>query len=122
MGKKISTDSATLMNKVFEVIEAKKIFNIDLNKFKILIHPKSYIHAIVKFKNGLIKIVAHDTDMKIPIFNSIYNDNNKKFKSKKININLLNNLNLNKVDIKKISFNKYFKINSKKKILYLKLC
>ena len=35
MGKKISTDSATLMNKVFEVIEAKKIFNIDLNKFKI---------------------------------------------------------------------------------------
>ena len=56
MGKKISTDSATLMNKVFEVIEAKKIFNFDLKKFKILIHPKSYIHAIVKFKNGLIKI------------------------------------------------------------------
>ena len=56
MGKKISTDSATLMNKVFEVIEAKKIFNFDLKKFNILIHPKSYIHAIVKFKNGLIKI------------------------------------------------------------------
>ena len=63
MGKKISTDSATLMNKVFEVIEAKKIFNIDLDKFDILIHPKSYIHAIVKFKNGLIKLVAHDTDI-----------------------------------------------------------
>ena len=92
MGKKISTDSATLMNKVFEVIEAKKIFNLNLKKFKILIHPKSYIHAIVKFKNGLIKIVAHETDMKIPIFNSIYNDKDKKYKSKKININLLNNL------------------------------
>ena len=101
MGKKISTDSATLMNKVFEVIEAKKIFNIDLKKFKILIHPKSYIHAIVKFNNGLIKIVAHETDMKIPIFNSIYNSDNKKYKSKKINIEILNNLNFNKVDKKK---------------------
>ena len=73
MGKKISIDSATLMNKIFEVIEAKKIFNIEFNKFKILIHPQSYIHAIIKFKNGLIKIIAHDTDMKIPIFNSLYN-------------------------------------------------
>ena len=61
-----------------------KFFNIDLNKFKILIHPKSYIHAIVKFNNGLIKIVAHDTDMKIPLFNSIYDSDNKKYKSKKL--------------------------------------
>ena len=68
MGKKISVDSATMMNKVFEVIEAQKIFNIDKNKFHILIHPKSYIHAIVKFKKGIIKFLAHDTDMKIPIF------------------------------------------------------
>ena len=101
MGKKISTDSATLMNKVFEVIEANKIFNINLNKFKILIHPKSYIHAIVKFNNGLIKIVAHDTDMKIPIFNSIYDNIDKKYKSKKINIKILNNLDFNKVDKRK---------------------
>ena len=101
MGKKISTDSATMMNKVFEVIEANKIFNIDLNKFKILIHPKSYIHAIVKFNNGLIKIVAHDTDMKIPLFNSIYDSCNKKYKSKRINIKILNDLNFNKVDRKK---------------------
>ena len=48
MGKKISIDSATMINKVFEVIEAKNIFNIPYNKIKILIHPKSYIHAIVK--------------------------------------------------------------------------
>jgi len=100
MGKKISIDSATLMNKVFEVIEAKKIFDLDLKKFYIFIHPKSYIHAIVKFKNGLIKIVAHDTDMRIPILNSIYNYESN-IKTKKIDINLLNNLNLNKVDLKK---------------------
>ena len=118
MGKKISTDSATLMNKVFEVIEAKKIFNIDLNKFNILIHPKSYIHAIIKFKNGLIKLVAHDTDMRIPIFNSIYCDDYNHFKSKKINIKLLNNLNLNKVDPKKYPLVNILKIIPKKDTLF----
>ena len=111
MGKKISTDSANLMNKVFEVIEAKKIFDIHLKKFNIWIHPKSYVHAIIKFKNGLIKLIAHETDMRIPIFNSIYNSNFKTFKSKKININFLNNLNFSKVDPKQ-----YPLINILKKI------
>ncbi len=103
MGKKISVDSATLMNKVFEVIEAQRIFNIDIKKFEILIHPNSYIHSIVKFINGQIKILAHDTDMKIPIFNSIYQNQIKKFDNKKVNINLLNKLNLKYVDLKKFS-------------------
>ena len=101
MGNKISVDSATLMNKVFEVIEAQRIFDIDIKKFVILIHPNSYIHSIVKFNNGQIKILAHDPDMKIPIFNSIYQNNSKKIITKKININILNNLNLSKVDTKK---------------------
>ena len=118
MGKKISTDSATLMNKVFEVIEAKKIFNLNMDKFKILIHPKSYIHAIVKFKNGLIKLVAHDTNMKIPIFNSIYDENKNRFNSKKININLLNDLNLCKVNIKKYPLIKILKLIPKKESLF----
>tara|TARA_Y100001970_G_scaffold183577_1_gene223296 strand:- start:3237 stop:4406 length:1170 start_codon:yes stop_codon:yes gene_type:complete len=98
MGKKISIDSATLMNKVFEIIEAQRIFNIDIKKFEILIHPKSYIHSIIKFINGQIKILAHETDMKIPIFNSIYQDEIKKIKSKQININFLNDLNFTKPD------------------------
>ena len=118
MGKKISTDSATLMNKVFEVIEAQKIFDINLNKFKILIHPKSYIHAIVKFKNGLIKLVAHDTDMKIPIFNSIYYDTDNYFETKRININLLNDLKLNKVDVKKYPLVNILKNVPKKNTLF----
>ncbi len=103
MGKKISVDSATLMNKIFEVIEAKKMFDLKLDKFDVLIHPKSYVHAIVKFKNGLIKIIAHDTDMKIPIYNSIYIDEKKQyyFKLKKINLEILNSLNLQKVNDKK---------------------
>ncbi len=117
MGKKISTDSATLMNKVFEVIEAKKIFNLELNKFNILIHPKSYIHAIVKFKSGLIKLIAHETDMKIPIFNSLYSDDNY-LKSKKIDIDILNNLNLNKVDTDKYPLIKILKLIPKKESLF----
>ena len=102
MGKKISIDSATMMNKVFEIIEAKKIFNLKYNQLEILVHPKSYLHAMVKFSNGLTKLLVHDTDMIIPIFNSIYDNNEKKIKSKKINIQALNNLDLNKVD--KIKF------------------
>ena len=98
MGKKISIDSATMMNKVFEIIEAKKIFNLNYNQLEILIHPKSYLHAIVKFNNGLSKLLVHDTNMVIPIFNSIYHNSEKKIKSKKINLKILNDLNLKKVD------------------------
>tara|TARA_Y100000389_G_C17432286_1_gene503408 strand:- start:1 stop:1167 length:1167 start_codon:yes stop_codon:yes gene_type:complete len=101
MGKKISIDSATMMNKIFETIEAKKIFNLRYSQIKILVHTKSYVHALVKFNNGLLKILVHDTDMTIPIFNSIYTNNEKKIKSKKINISLLNNLNFENVDSKK---------------------
>ena len=118
MGKKISIDSATMMNKVFEVIEAQRIFNIDLNKFKILIHPKSYVHAIVKFTNGLTKILIHDTSMKIPIFNSIYSEKTKKIRTKKLNISNLNNLNFIKVDTKRYPSIKILKTIPKKISFY----
>ena len=101
MGKKISIDSATMINKVYEVIEAKNIFNIPYNKIKILIHPKSYIHCLIKFNKGLIKIIAHDTTMKIPIFNTLYNQSDKTIKSKPVDFFGLNNLNFSNVDLKK---------------------
>ena len=100
MGKKISTDSATMINKVFEVIEAKKIFNISYNKLSIIIHPKSYVHAIVKFNNGLTKIIVHDTSMKIPIFNSLYSSK-KIINSKKLDLKKLNNLDFRYANLKK---------------------
>ena len=98
MGKKITIDSATMMNKVFEIIEAKKIFDLNYKQLEILTHPKSYLHAIVKFNNGLSKLLVHDTNMIIPIFNSIYFNTDKKLKSKNIDIKVLNNLNLKKID------------------------
>ena len=103
MGKKITIDSATLMNKVFEVIEAKNIFNLDYEKITILTHPKSYVHAIIKFKDGLTKILTHDPDMKIPILNSLYFYENINYKSKPLDFNILNNLKLKKVDLSKFS-------------------
>ena len=98
MGKKISIDSATMMNKVFEIIEAKKIFNLKYNKLEILIHPQSYLHAIVKFDNGLTKLLIHDTNMTIPIFNSIYPAHESKIKSNQLDIDILNNLKLEPVE------------------------
>ena len=101
MGKKISVDSATMMNKVFEIIEAKKIFNIKYEALDILVHPSSYVHAIIKFNDGMVKIIEHDTNMRIPIFNSLYENQNKKIKTDKLNLKKLNLLNLKKVDLNK---------------------
>jgi 1-deoxy-D-xylulose-5-phosphate reductoisomerase len=88
MGKKISIDSANLMNKVLEVIEASLIFNLPIDKFKIIIHPQSLVHALIEFKNGLSSMLYHYNDMKIPIINCLYNNycnyhnRNQKFSSR----------------------------------------
>ena len=94
MGNKISVDSATMMNKCYEIIEAKKIFDLDYKKIDILIQPDSYIHAIVLYNNGFSKIILHDTTMEIPIFNSIYSKNKDYYKTNNLNIKKLNNLRL----------------------------
>ena len=101
MGKKITIDSSNLMNKVFEVIETRKIFDIKYNKINIIIHKDSYIHAIIQFKNGMIKLVAHNTTMEIPIANTLYNNNNIFKKNILVDFKKLNNLNFTNVNSKK---------------------
>tara|TARA_A100001035_G_C27758666_1_gene490095 strand:- start:509 stop:1672 length:1164 start_codon:yes stop_codon:yes gene_type:complete len=118
MGKKISIDSATMMNKVFEVIEAKNIFNLNLKKIDVLVHPKSYVHSILSFNNGMVEIIAHDTDMKIPIFNTLHIEMNKNIYSKKIDIVKLNNLNLKKINLKKFPLINILKKIPKKTSLF----
>ena len=119
MGKKISIDSSTMMNKVFEVIEAQKIFNISLNKINILINPNSYRHAIIIFKNGIIKLLVHETKMDIPIFNSIYDENtNKTFNTKDLNLEKINQLNLSNVNLTKFKALKILKLIPKKHTLF----
>ena len=100
MGKKISVDSANMMNKVFEVIEAYKLFKFDKSKYKIMIHPQSYVHSIIRFKNGLIKMILYNTDMKIPISNILYKNQNHSFNVSKIKIKTLNQLRFQKIDSK----------------------
>ena len=118
MGKKISIDSSTMMNKLFEVIEAKKIFNITYSKIKILVHPKSYIHALVKFKSGITKILLHEPDMKIPIHNSIYHLDKIPIKTKSINFKILNNLNFQNINVQKFPLIKILDLLPKNNSLF----
>ena len=118
MGRKISIDSSTMMNKVFELIEAIKIFNINKNKISIIIHPTSYIHAIIFFKGGIIKLLAHDTSMKIPISNAIgiKNETNKNIIQKQLL--KLNNLKFLKPNLKKFPLLKLIKLIPKQESLF----
>tara|TARA_Y100000996_G_scaffold101604_1_gene73833 strand:+ start:2345 stop:3511 length:1167 start_codon:yes stop_codon:yes gene_type:complete len=122
MGKKISVDSSTMMNKVFEVIEAKKMFDISYDQISIMIHPKSYVHAIIAFDDGMIKILSHETTMKIPIANTLksviktINLDNKN--SSKLNLNNLNNLELSEVKVNKFPFTKILNTLPKKDSLF----
>ena len=96
MGKKISVDSATLMNKLFELVEAQKLFKIPNNLLDIIIHPNSLVHAIVELKNGFTIFLYHETSMIIPIANAIFDGN----------INIENILSKNQMNIKTLVFKK----------------
>jgi len=104
MGKKISVDSANLMNKVLEVFEASLLFNLPLSKFSIMIHPQSLIHSVVKYNNGLSTMMYHYNDMKIPIINCLYKNLNSKD-------NLINKFSFNKNNNLELFF---YKVNPKK--------
>ncbi len=67
MGAKITIDSATMMNKGFEVIEAKWLFGVPVDKIEVLIHPQSIVHSAVQFTDGAIKAQLGAPDMRLPI-------------------------------------------------------
>jgi 1-deoxy-D-xylulose-5-phosphate reductoisomerase len=67
MGRKISIDSATLMNKGLEVIEAKWLFDVDVDKIEVLVHPQSIVHSLVEFVDGSVVAQMGIPDMRIPI-------------------------------------------------------
>ena len=80
MGEKITIDSSTLMNKGLEVIEAKFLFDIDIQKIKVVIHPQSIIHSMVEFNDGSIKAQLGEPDMKLPIQYALFSG--KRLKNK----------------------------------------
>jgi 1-deoxy-D-xylulose-5-phosphate reductoisomerase len=67
MGRKVTIDSATLMNKGLELIEAKWLFDLKPSQLQVMIHPQSIVHALVEFKDGSILAQLSQTDMRIPI-------------------------------------------------------
>ena len=118
MGKKITVDSATMMNKCFEIMEAKNIFNLNYDKIDILIHQDSYLHAIICYNNGISKLILHDTTMEIPIFNSINSNNSLYNKSTILDLKKMNNLKLSKIDFKRFPVLKILKKLPKKHSLF----
>ena len=67
MGAKITIDSATMMNKGFEVMEAKWLFDVDLDKIEVVVHPQSIVHSMIEFVDGSVKAQLGLPDMRIPI-------------------------------------------------------
>ena len=80
MGEKITIDSSTLMNKGLEVIEAKFLFDIDIQKIKVVVHPQSIIHSMVEFNDGSIKAQLGEPDIKLPIQYALFSG--KRLKNK----------------------------------------
>ena len=92
MGAKISIDSATLVNKCLELIEACYLFNMDENFFELVIHPESMIHSIVTFKDGSSICQMSNPDMRVPIANAMSHEKRLSIPFQPINFN---NLKLN---------------------------
>ena len=72
MGKKVSLDSATMMNKGLEVLEARWLFNIPLDRIEIIIHPQSVIHSFVRMRDGSLLAQMSSPDMRLPIAYALY--------------------------------------------------
>lgn len=86
MGKKITIDSATLMNKGFEVLETKWLFNMGLDKIEVVVHPQSVIHSMVEFADSSILAQMGLPDMKLPIAYAVNNEDRHDLGLKKLDI------------------------------------
>ncbi len=101
MGNKVTIDSATMMNKGFEVIEAYWLFGIDINKIDVLIHPQSIVHSLVQFIDGSIKAQLGNPDMRMPISFALTYPKRFKYNFKRLNLSDVCNLQFFKPDIEK---------------------
>ncbi len=86
MGSKISIDSATLMNKGLEVIEAAMLFGVDYNKIEVVVHPQSIVHSMVEYRDGSIIAQMGIADMQIPIHIALFYPQRIKATYKKLNL------------------------------------
>ena len=116
MGYKNSIDSATLVNKCLELIEAHYLFDIPFNQMEILIHPEALVHSIVEFDNYVTQFNLFKNDMSIPLLNFLYQSKIKyKYSDKKYFINKYTNLNFEEVKEDIFPIYKFFNNINKKK-------
>lgn len=101
MGPKITVDSATLMNKGFEVIEAKHLFDLKYDQIKVLIHPESIVHSLVEFEDGSLLAQLGITDMRLPIQYALTYPERRPTGLKSLNLAELGSLNFEDPDLKR---------------------
>lgn len=98
MGKKVTIDSATLMNKGLEIIEASVFFDLVADEIEVIIHPESIIHGMVEFKDGSVISQMSNPDMRIPIQFALTKPDREKFPTKKLNLKEIGSLNFKEID------------------------
>lgn len=99
MGRKITIDSATLVNKGLEVMEAKWLFQMDLDRIQVVVHPQSIIHSMVEFKDGGIIAQLGAPDMKLPIQYALFYPNRRVMNGKRLDFTQLSQMTFEKPDI-----------------------
>ena len=99
MGKKITIDSSTLVNKGLEVMEAKWLFGVDLNQIEVVVHPQSVIHSAVEYEDGAVIAQLGTPDMRLPIQNALYYPTRRSLSGKRLDLFELANLTFEKPDL-----------------------
>lgn len=98
MGKKITIDSATLVNKGLEVIEAKWLFGVDVDNIEVVVQPQSIIHSMVEFLDGGVMAQLGTPDMKLPIQYALYYPERRVLNAKKLDFTTMSNIIIDKPD------------------------
>ncbi len=99
MGRKITIDSSTLVNKGLEVMEAKWLFGVELEQIQVVVHPQSVIHSAVEFEDGAVIAQLGTPDMRLPIQYALYYPNRRSLSGKRLNLFEIKNLTFEEPDL-----------------------
>ncbi len=99
MGRKITVDSATMVNKGLEVMEAKWLFGVDLDRIEVVVHPQSIIHSMVEYEDGAVMAQLGMPDMKLPIAYALFYPDRRPMEGKRVDFFQLGTLTFEKPDM-----------------------
>lgn len=99
MGKKITIDSSTLVNKGLEVMEAKWLFGVELDQIQVIVHPQSVIHSAVEYEDGAVIAQLGTPDMRLPIQYALYYPRRRPLSGKRLELTALSNLTFEEPDV-----------------------